>query len=144
MKSLAYKSWYEKNRDAVRAKQRERDATRLAERRQQLAEHPELVEEERMKYRQKYHRVRQNKMKRELEKLEASLTDEEAKQLVKNIIDNEAYRSFTPSMMKRLAQSISASDDEENESGAEGDGGEEGSQEGSQEGRGEEGGQTSG
>ena len=116
MKSAQYKCWYEKNREAVRAKQRERDAVRLAERRTFLAEHPELIDDERRKYRQKYHRVRQNKMKRLMEELVAKLEDEEAKQLIQNMIDNDAYVAFTPSMFQRLAKSVSASDSEENES----------------------------
>jgi len=107
MPNDARRRYYEKNREALMAKMRERDAERRAERAQYLAEHPEEVELEREKMRGKYHNGLANKCRRQME---AWIADpdvkEEAKAFFRLLIADDKYKTMKPKALLLMVEPL--------------------------------------
>jgi len=107
MPSDAQKRYYEKNRDALLVKMRERDAERRAEKSKYLTDHPEEVGLEREKMRGKYHNWTANKCKRQME---AWIADpdvrEEAKAFFRLLISDDKYKGLKPKALMLMAEPL--------------------------------------
>jgi hypothetical protein len=100
MKSSSYQRYYEKNKEDLKAKMRERDAERREILRRHLAENPEEVGLEREKMRDKYYNNIGNKMRREIESMikSNSVSDVGRAFLTECLVDDK-YKAFTPKMI---------------------------------------------
>jgi hypothetical protein len=107
MPTDAYRRYYEKNRDALTAKMRERDAQRRADRAQHLLEHPEEVDLEREKMRGKYHNWTANKCKRQMEVWIADPeVKEEAKAFFRLLIADDKYKTMKPKALMLMVEPL--------------------------------------
>jgi hypothetical protein len=107
MPSDAYRRYYEKNREAIVGRMRELSARVREERRQYLAEHPEEMEAQREKYREKYYNCNANKNRRQLEEwIDLPEVKEEAKAFFRLMIAEEGYRTLTRNALKQIYESM--------------------------------------
>lgn len=103
MPTNSYTKYYNANRDALTAKMRERDAIRREEKRQYLLEHPEEIDAEREKYRNKYQTTKVNRVKRIItEWLDNPVVNAPTKQFLQDLINTEKYKTLTPKLMGHL------------------------------------------
>lgn len=100
----SYKKYYEANKEAICARMRERESQKREARRQHLAYHPEDVEAEREKNRNKYHTWKSNKiLKRLNEWLKDDGVNETFKTFIRNhCLANDTYVIFTPKDLATL------------------------------------------
>jgi hypothetical protein len=107
MPSDAARRYYEKNREVLLAKMRERDADRRADRAQYLLEHPEEVELERERMRDKYHNWTANKCKRQME---AWIADPQVKDEIKAffrlLIADDKYKTMKPKALMLMVEPL--------------------------------------
>lgn len=107
MPSDAQRRYYEKNREALTAKMRERDAERRAERAKYLEEHPEEIDLEREKMRGKYHNWTANKCKRQMEMWIADPeVKEEAKAFFRLLLADDKYKGLKPKALLMMAEPL--------------------------------------
>jgi hypothetical protein len=108
MKSKSYSKYYEANRERLIAEMRERDAERREAKRLYLAEHPEDLEAERTKMREKYHKHKAKVMKTMLTQLvENPITNGNTKQFIQeSLLKNDVYTSFTIKSIKTMIDAL--------------------------------------
>jgi hypothetical protein len=107
MSSDAQKRYYEKNREALTIKMRERDAQRRADRTQYLLEHPEEVDLEREKMRGKYHNWKANKCKLQMEVWIADPdVREEAKAFFRLLLSEDKYKTMKPKALLQMCEPL--------------------------------------
>jgi hypothetical protein len=107
MPSDAQKRYYEKNREALTIKMRERDAQRRAERTTYLLEHPDEVDLEREKMRGKYHNWTANKCKRQMEIwIGDPDVAEEAKAFFRLLLSDEKYKGLKPKALLQMCEPL--------------------------------------
>jgi hypothetical protein len=107
MPSDAQKRYYEKNRETLTAKMRERDAERRAEKAKYLEEHPDEVGLEREKMRGKYHNWTANKCKRQMELWIADPeVKEEAKAFFRLLLADDKYKSLKPKALLQMVEPL--------------------------------------
>lgn len=108
MKSKSYTKYYEANRERLIAEMRDRDAQRREAKRQHLAEHPEEVEAEREKLRNKYHKHKAKVMKTMLTQLvENPLTNGNTKQFIQeSLLKNDVYTAFTVKTIQTMIDAL--------------------------------------
>ena len=107
MPNDAQRRYYEKNREAIMSRMRERDAERRAERAQYLAEHPEEVELEREKMRGKYHNGLANKCRRQMEAWIANPdVKEEAKAFFRLLLADDKYKTMKPKALLLMVEPL--------------------------------------
>ena len=101
MKSKSYQKYYEANKEELLMKMRAREAIRREEKREFLDANPEMIDEEREKMREKYHKNVGNKIRRAVEILLASTaTSEIFKIFLRSLLENHRYRAMTPRMLE--------------------------------------------
>jgi len=107
MPNDAQRRYYEKNREALMVKMREKDAQRRAARAQYLSEHPEEVDLERERMRGKYHNGLANKCRRQME---AWIADpevkEEAKAFFRLLIADDKYKTMKPKGLMLIVEPL--------------------------------------
>ena len=107
MPSETQKRYYERNREALTAKMRERDSERRAVRAQYLADHPDEVGLEREKMRGKYHNWTANKCKRQMEVWIADpKVQEEAKTFFRLLIADDKYKCMKPKALLQMVEPL--------------------------------------
>jgi hypothetical protein len=107
MPSEAQKRYYEKNRDVLTIKMRERDAERRADRAKYLEEHPEEIDFEREKMRGKYHNWTGNKCKRQMEIWIADPeVQDEVKAFFRLLIADDKYKSLKPKALLLMCEPL--------------------------------------
>jgi hypothetical protein len=99
----SYRRYYEKNRDAILQRMRDRYVTEKAKRDGEIANEPELVEVEREKMRAKYQKRVSNKTRRLIEGwLADSRTSDTFKAFLQTCLKDDKYKSFTPKTLEQL------------------------------------------
>jgi hypothetical protein len=107
MPSEAQKRYYEKNREALTARMRERNAERRAELKKHLEEHPEDVELQREKMRGKYHNWTANKCKKQMEAWIADPeVQDEAKAFFRMLIADDKYKALKPKALRLMCDPL--------------------------------------
>lgn len=107
MPTEAYKRYYEKNREVLLMRMRERDTQRRADRAQYLLEHPEEIDLEREKMRGKYHNWTGNKCKRQMEAWIADpQVKDEVKAFFRMLLADEKYKSMKPKALMLMAEPL--------------------------------------
>ena len=98
--------YYAKHREELLVKMRERDALRREERRVAMEGNPELLEEERERYRKKYYSrvANRNKEMIDLWLKDETITDGFKTFLRESLLKGDAYKHLTPKMMNALAE----------------------------------------
>lgn len=104
MPSEAYRRYYEKNREEIKAKMRERDAIRREERRKYLEENPEEIGLEREKMRGKYHNCVHNKLRRKIE--EAKKARPDMTPIFDCYLKDDLYKTMPPRFLVWLDELI--------------------------------------
>jgi hypothetical protein len=104
--SATYKRYYDKHRTELLEKMRVRDAKRREARAAYLAAHPEAVEAEREKMRDKYKRRIARQV---LAQINEWLADKHVAETFKtflraNVLANDAYKKLTPKTVNALAE----------------------------------------
>jgi hypothetical protein len=103
MKSASQQRYYEKNREELKARMRERDAIRREQLRQYLTDNPEDIEVVREKMREKYYTTTGNKMKREITLIiNSPNTSEAGRAFLRECLASKTYNAFTPKMVESL------------------------------------------
>jgi hypothetical protein len=107
MPSDAQKRYYEKNRDVLTAKMRERDTQRRADRAKYLEEHPEEIDLEREKMRGKYHNWTANKCKRQMEVwIDDPEIKDEIKAFFRLLISDDKYKTMKPKALMSIVEPL--------------------------------------
>jgi hypothetical protein len=108
MKNKAYSKYYDANREKLIADMRERDAERREAKRKHLAEHPEDVEAERQRMRDKYHKHKAKVIKTMLEQLvENPITNANTKTFIKeSLLKNDVYTAFSVKAVKKMVDAL--------------------------------------
>ena len=107
MPSDAYKRYYEKNREILTAKMRERDAKRRAERAKFIEEHPEEIELEREKMRGKYHNWTANKCKKQMDTWIADPNvKEEVKAFFRLLLVDDKFKALKPKALMLMCEPL--------------------------------------
>ena len=107
MPTDSYRKYYEKNRESITAKMRERDAQRRADRTQYLREHPDEVELEREKMRGRYHNWMGNKCKRQMEAwVNDPSVKEEVKAFFRLLLLDEKYKGMKPKALLMISEPL--------------------------------------
>jgi hypothetical protein len=103
MPSQAQKAYYEKHKEALKERMRQRDAERRDALRQHLAENPEDIVKVRQKMRDKYHTNVANKIRKAMEVVIADpTTDDFLRAFFRGTIDNDKYHTLTPKIVEQL------------------------------------------
>jgi hypothetical protein len=104
MKPGAYSRYYEKNRDVLLERMRERDAHRREAKRELLATNPELVDGEREKMRQKYYRRVASQVKKQIDEwLADKATTEAFKTFLRECcLKDDKYKNLTLKTVRQL------------------------------------------
>lgn len=99
----SYRRYYEKNRDEILVRMRERYVTWKAKRDEDLAKDPSLWDVEREKAREKYHN-RQAKITKTLIDgyLADSSTPDTLKAFLRTCLKDDKYKTFSPKAMKQI------------------------------------------
>ena len=108
MKNKAYSKYYDANREKLIADMRERDAERREAKRKHLAEHPEDVEAERQRMRDKYHKHKAKVIRTMLEQLvENPITNANTKVFIKeSLLKNDVYTAFSVKAVKKMVDAL--------------------------------------
>jgi hypothetical protein len=106
MKPGAYSRYYEKNRDVLLERMRQRDAERRATKRELLDSNPDLLEEEREKMRQKYYRRVSTQVKKQIDEwlLDKTITDTFKTFLRDCCIKDDKYKTLTLKTLRQLKE----------------------------------------
>ena len=105
MKTGSYQRYYEKNREEIKAKMRERYALRQQQLQEYLKENPEAVELVREQMRNKYHKRINNQMRYDITQLCQSLQITEAgRAFFHECLRNDKYIGFTPKMINTFRE----------------------------------------
>jgi len=92
----SYKKYYEEHKDELKAKMRQRDAERRQKVKEQIAEDPAVLEQERERMRAKYHTNINNKVKRILTEMSQSPNiAEPVKTICRNFLENNTFAGLT-------------------------------------------------
>ena len=92
----SYKKYYEEHKDELKAKMRQRDAERRQKVKEQIAEDPSVLEQERQRMRAKYHTNINNKVKRILTEMSQSPNiSEPVKIICSNFLANNTFAGLT-------------------------------------------------
>jgi len=92
----SYKKYYEEHKDELKAKMRQRDAERRQRVKEQIAEDPAVLEQERERMRAKYHTNINNKVKRILTEMSQSPNiAEPVKTICRNFLENNTFAGLT-------------------------------------------------
>jgi ATP-dependent exoDNAse (exonuclease V) beta subunit len=98
-------SYYEKHKDELKAKMREREAERRAKVKEAVKADPSVAEKEREKMRVKYHKQTESKVKRMLTACLDDMTlSATFKRFVQELIANENYKILTPASIKLMKE----------------------------------------
>jgi len=99
----SYRRYYEKNRETIIARQRERYIEWKAKRDEELAKDPKLWDVEREKAREKYHKRVASKVKKLIDGwLADSRTSDTFKAFLQTTLKDDKYKTFTPKTMEQL------------------------------------------
>lgn len=99
----SYRRYYEKNRDEILVRMRDRYVSWKAKRDEDLANDPSLLEGEREAARAKYHSQQARKTKRLIDGyLADTTTPDTLKAFLQNCLKDDKYKSFTPKAMERI------------------------------------------
>lgn len=85
---------------------RERERERYEARRQYLEEHPEEIEAERAKMREKYRKIQDKKKTKALMELAEKAMDEKVKDAIKVLIDTQACGSVSNKLIKHFESAV--------------------------------------
>jgi AcrR family transcriptional regulator len=103
MKSASQQRYYEKNKEELKARMRERDAIKREQLRQYLAANPADVEVVREKMREKYYKTASNKVKREIMLIiNSTNTSDAGKAFLRECLIDKKYTAFTPKMIESI------------------------------------------
>ena len=92
----SYKKYYEEHKDELKAKMRQRDAERRQKVKEQIAEDPAVLEQERERMRAKYHTNINNKVKKILTEMSQSPNiSEPVKTICRNFVVNNTFAGLT-------------------------------------------------
>lgn len=101
-------SYYAEHRDVICARAREFSKRKWAERKQYLADHPEAVEEEREKNRQRYLLKRANRIRRQLEDwMQNPSLSEVHRATISEWLKNDTYKTLKPSALRSIGTFLS-------------------------------------
>ena len=112
-------SYYEKHKDELKAKMREREAERRAKVKEAVKADPSVAEKEREKMRVKYHKQTESKVKRMLTACLDDMTlSATFKRFAQELLANENYKILTPAsinLMKEVSTIHNAEKERERE-----------------------------
>ena len=98
-------SYYEKHKDELKAKMREREAERRAKVKEAVKTDPTIAEKEREKMRVKYHKQTESKVKRMLMACLDDMTlSATFKRFVQELLANENYKILTPASINLMKE----------------------------------------
>lgn len=97
--------YYEKNREAILAKMKERNQKYAAERKEFLRQNPDEVETERQLYKDKYYRHQASKAKKQIEAwIKSDKVSAETKDWLRAMLKHKYYLAMKPSVFRDLEQ----------------------------------------
>ena len=98
-------SYYEKHKDELKAKMREREAERRAKVKEAVKADPTIAEKEREKMRVKYHKQTESKVKRMLTACLDDMTlSATFKRFAQELLANENYKILTPASINLMKE----------------------------------------
>ena len=98
-------SYYEKHKDELKAKMREREAERRAKVKEAVKTDPTIAEKEREKMRVKYHKQTESKVKRMLTACLDDMTlSATFKRFAQELLANENYKILTPASINLMKE----------------------------------------